>query len=106
MTKNKKLVKKVKIQPSKRQDKKFQAVFYTDDMKKVKTTHFGAKGMSDYTKHGDDDRKKKYINRHKARENFNDFLSAGSLSRYVLWEKKDLDTSKKYYANKFNLELL
>lgn len=102
----KKIVKKVKIQPSKREDKKLVAIFYTDDGKKVKTTHFGAKGMSDFTKHGDPERKNKYIKRHKARENFEDFLTAGSLSRYVLWEKKDLEASKKFYANRFNLELL
>ena len=33
------------------------AVFYEND-KKIKTTHFGCAGMSDYTKHKDPARKK------------------------------------------------
>ncbi len=35
---------KVEIKPSTRKDKKFMAIFYDND-KKVKTTHFGLKGM-------------------------------------------------------------
>ena len=42
------------IQPSKRKDKKYDAVI---DGKK--TVHFGAKGMSDYTLHHDDERKQR-----------------------------------------------
>ena len=29
-----------------------------------KTIHFGAKGMSDFTKHGDEDRRRRYYARH------------------------------------------
>ena len=39
---------KVKIQKSTNPKKKYMAIF-TDNGKKVKTTHFGSAGMSDFT---------------------------------------------------------
>ena len=94
---------RVSIKPSKLKTKKFTAIFYDDKGKKIKTTHFGAKGMSDYTIHKDPKRKARYIKRHKARENFEDFMTAGSLSRYILWEKPDLQKSINFYKKRFNL---
>jgi len=70
----------------------------------VKTTHFGAAGMSDYTKHKDKARRQRYINRHQANENWDDYKSAGSLSRYILWNKPTLKASKEDYKRRFNLE--
>ena len=51
----------VKIIKSDNPQKKLKAIFYDDDMKKIKkikTVHFGASKYSDYTIHKDDDRKK------------------------------------------------
>ena len=48
------------ISPSKNKKKKFDAVI---DGKK--TISFGQHGASDYTKHKDNDRKNRYIDRHK-----------------------------------------
>ena len=53
------------IKKSKKADKKFDAVI---DGKK--TVSFGSKGMSDYTLHKDDERKNRYINRHKKNEDW------------------------------------
>lgn len=94
---------KVVIKKSTNKDKKYMAIFY-DGEKKVKTTHFGASGMSDYTKHNDDQRKQRYLDRHRANENWNDYMSAGSLSRYILWNKKTLSASIADYKSKFNLK--
>lgn len=93
---------RVEIKPSKLKTKKFTAIFY-DGKKKVKTTHFGAKGYSDFTIHNDPKRKKLYIDRHRKREDFENFMTAGSLSRYILWEKKDLKKSIDFYKKRFNL---
>jgi len=41
------------------------AIFKNEKGKVVKTTHFGAAGMSDYTKHKDPERKQRYLNRHR-----------------------------------------
>ena len=78
----------VHISRSKKKDKKFDAVI---DGKK--TVSFGAKGYSDMTQHKDEERKKRYINRHKKNENWNDPKSAGFYARYILWNKPTLTAS-------------
>jgi len=66
---------------------------------------FGAAGYEDYTMHGDKERKKLYLKRHKKREDWNDPKSAGALSRYILWNKPTLEASIKDYVKRFNMEL-
>jgi hypothetical protein len=94
----------VVIQKSKRTDKKFDAVI---DGKK--TIPFGQKGASDYTIHRDPERKDRYINRHKPREDWADPRTAGFYSRFVLWNKPTLkqsvdDLNKKYKNINFLLK--
>jgi len=98
------MIRYIKLDKSDQDKKKFVATFYDEDKKKIKTTHFGSAGMSDYTINKDDARKELYLNRHKTRENWNDFTSAGSLSTWLLWNEKTLESSLKYYLNKFNLK--
>jgi hypothetical protein len=93
----------VKIGRSDRDGKKMKAVFIDHDGGK-KTIHFGAEGMSDYTKNKDDERKKRYLARHKKNENWSDPKTAGSLSRHILWNKKSLSASIADFKNKFNLK--
>lgn len=95
----------VKIIPSTNKGKKYTAIFYDSNMTKIKTTHFGASGYSDYTQHKDPERKQRYIERHK-NENWDDYKSAGALSRYILWGETSLEASKKKYAKKFGLKLI
>jgi len=94
----------VKFVKPKTKNHKLTAIFYDDD-KKIKTTNFGAKGMSDFTKNKDKDRKERYLARHKKNENWNNYMTAGSLSRWILWNKETLDASKKDYLKKFKLKL-
>jgi len=93
---------KVKIQKSTNPKKKYMAIF-TDNGKKVKTTHFGSAGMSDFTINKDPERKKRYEDRHRARENWNDYKSAGALSKHILWNKPSLRASIADYKRRFNL---
>ena len=93
--------KKVTIKKSTNPKKKYMAVFYEND-KKIKTTHFGCAGMSDYTKHKDPARKQRYMNRHKSREDWSNPMSAGSLSRYILWNKPTLRESINDFKRRFN----
>ena len=95
--------KKVVIKKSTNPKKKYMAIFYEND-KKIKTTHFGCAGMSDYTKHKDKSRKRRYLTRHRGRESWNNYMSAGSLSRYILWGEPTLRASIKKYKQKFNLQ--
>ena len=55
---------KLVISTSTKKDKKLMAEFFDGDKKKV-TTHFGAKGMDDYTLTGDKDARERYRARHK-----------------------------------------
>ncbi len=93
----------VYFQASTNPKKKMMAIFY-ENGKKKKTTHFGQRGASDFTKHGDEARRKRYDDRHRARENWQDYKTAGSLSKYVLWNKKTLSSSISDYTKRFNLK--
>ncbi len=93
---------KVEIKKSTNPKKKYMAIFY-DDGKKKKTTHFGSAGMSDFTKNKDEKRKKLYLERHRKRENWNSYMTAGALSRWILWNKKTLSASIADYKKRFNL---
>ena len=70
---------------------------------RVKTTHFGATGYQDFTVHRDEERKRRYLARHAARENFNDVTTAGSLSRWILWNKPTLKDSVADYRRRFRV---
>lgn len=99
------------IKLSDRPDKRYMAVFY-DKNKKVKTTHFGyaitdngiKKYGSTYIDHKNDTLKEAYIARHKVNEDFSDYMSAGSLARFILWEKKSLREAISDYKRRFRLE--
>ena len=94
----------VNITKSTRQGKKKVAVFYDEAKKKVKTTHFGAVAYDDYTTHGDLQRKMNYIARHKDGEDWNDYMSSGSLAFYILWNKPTLTGSIEDYMRRFKLK--
>lgn len=94
----------VSIGKSTRAGKKMMAIFYDTAKKKVKTTHFGQETASDYTLHNDLSRKMNYIKRHDTREDWNDYMTAGALSRWILWNKPTLSASIEDYMNKFDLK--
>ena len=93
--------KKVIIKKSTNSKKKYMAIFY-ENGKKKKTTHFGCAGMSDFTKHKDEARKQRYMNRHKSREDWQNPMSAGALSRWILWNKPSLRGSINDFKQRFN----
>ena len=93
----------VVISRSTKKDKKLMAVFNFPDGRK-KTTHFGGKGYSDYTIHNDKDRKKRYDTRHSSREDWDDFTTAGALSKWILWNKPSLMDSFNHYKAMFSLD--
>lgn len=95
---------KFKIMKSKVKGKKYTAVFDCPKCNKVKTIHFGAEGMSDFTIHKDEERKKRYLKRHKKRENWNDPMTAGALARWILWNKPTYEESVNDFIERFNLE--
>ena len=80
----------VVITKSKKPDKKYDA-----RINGSKTVSFGQKMASDFTKHKDTDRKERYIDRHKAREDWtkSGVKTAGFYSKHVLWNKPTLKES-------------
>ena len=84
------------LKKSKTKDKKYDAIIDGN-----KTIHFGAKGYSDFTIHKDEERKGRYITRHKKNENWNDPMTAGFYAKNILWNKTSVkasveDTNKKF----------
>ena len=73
------------IQKSEKPNKKLKAI-----IDKTKIIHFGQKGASDFTKHHDQERKQRYINRQKKKENWTEsgYKTAGFLSKNILRNKK------------------
>jgi hypothetical protein len=85
--------------------KKWKMTFFDTARKKIKTVSFGAEGYLDFTQHGDLQRKMNYLQRHEKNENWSDAMSAGALSKHLLWHKTSLSASYKDFRNKFNYEL-
>ena len=86
--------------PSDKPEKKYYII--TKDNKRV---YFGAAGMSDFTKHKDEERKNLYINRHKKNEskfwNKSGIDTPSFWSRFLLWEKPTIKESYEDIKRKF-----
>lgn len=69
-----------------------------------KEIHFGAKGYNDYTLGASDGDRLSYIARHRVAENWENPLTAGALSRYILWgESRDIQENIKSFKTRFNV---
>ena len=101
-------MKLISIKPSSNSDKKLMATFERDNGRQI-TTHFGAKGMMDFTKYSKQNKelakqkKEAYIARHRVNENWNDPTSAGALSKHILWNKPTIEASIVDFKKRFNL---
>lgn len=94
-------MKLVKIVPSTNPKKKYDAVFRLDDGE-IKTVRFGAVGYTDYTLTHDEVKKASYLARHK-HENWNNPMTAGALSRWILWNKPTVRGSVTDFKHRFGL---
>ena len=91
------------LRRSHKPEKKWDAVFEKDNGRE-KIVPFGARGMSDFTKHKDTQRKKRYIQRHSGMgEHWSRPDTPGALSRWILWNKKTLKASLKDFKRKFKV---
>ena len=70
-------------------------------------TSFGDSRYQDYTIHKDSDRKTNYLSRHKTNENWGvtGIKSAGFYSRWILWNKTNLDNSIRDVNQRFNINI-
>ena len=95
-------MKLVSIVRSPTEDKKYRAVFRTDDGQ-IKNTDFGLKHASDYLDHQDLARRNRYRQRHAKDLNTNDPTRAGYLSYYISWNLPTMEASIRDYKRRFNL---
>jgi hypothetical protein len=95
-------MKLVRLVPSRNPEKKYDAVIEQENGRE-KTVSFGAAGMSDYTQHRDEERKRRYIARHAARENFNDPTTSGFWAKNTLWNKPTIAESLRTTKARFHL---
>jgi len=95
------MIKLLKIRPSDKATKKYDATFTIDGKQRV--VSFGAKGYSDFIQHKNEARKNAYLARHKTTENWNNPVTPGALSRWILWNKTTLKDSISDYIRRFNL---
>ena len=70
---------------------------------KTKTVRFGQAMASDFTKNKSETRKQRYLDRHRAREDWNDPTTAGFWSRWVLWNLPTFAQSLADVKKRFDL---
>lgn len=97
----KKSIKLISIKRSSKSGKKMMATFQTNGRKKI--IHFGASGMSDFTRHHDRIRRNRYIFRHLKDYRTGDPSRAGYLSMFVLWNKPSLQASITDYRRRLGV---
>ena len=80
----------VVIKKSTKPEKKLMAVFTLKNGRKTKTK--------------DKQQKQRYLSRHRQNENWNSPMTAGALSRWILWNKETRGASITDYKKRFNLK--
>lgn len=70
-----------------------------------KAIQFGQRGAEDFTIHGDDERKLRYLKRHFSREDWTDLNSAGMWSAWLLWNKRTIGESIKDIEKSFGIKI-
>ena len=96
---------KVVIKKSTKSNKKMMATFSnTSQEASGRTIHFGQAGADDYTRTRDKAQRSRYISRHRRNERWTVADTAGSLSRYILWNKETKRASIIDYKTRFNLK--
>lgn len=93
------------VKPSSDPDKKLD-VTIEQPSGREKTIRIGAKGMDDFTKTGSEEQKERYIDRHRANENWTQsgILSSGFWARWLLWNKPTLSASISDVKKRFDIE--
>lgn len=97
------MVKLESIERTKSNQKAFKATFKKPDGK-TKTVRFGTPSNFVLNKDKTEKDKVNYKKRHSKNENWSDPMSAGSLSRHLLWgDSRELKTNISAFKNKFKI---
>lgn len=93
----------IKNNPNAPKDRKRAIAFFLMDNGKTIKRKFGSAVGFTYFDGASEEKRNAYIARHKVREDFNDVFSAGSISRFVLWEFRSRNEIEKFYNRKFGI---
>ena len=107
-------MKLLRIVKSSNPNKKYDAIFMVDG--KQKKISFGSSNYRDFVLINDKDSKfylpkildrevvkSSYIRRHEKREDWTNPLTAGALSRYILWDKPNFNSAIRAFKKRFKL---
>jgi hypothetical protein len=95
-------MKLVSLTRSNKGGKKYKAVF--KDGNRSKTTHFGSRGMDDYSLTHDKAQRSRYRQRHRKDLHTGDPTRAGFLSYYILWgNSPSVRANTRAFKSKFHL---
>jgi hypothetical protein len=94
----------ISITQSSDPDKKLDVKLETGSGR-TKTVRIGAKGMDDFTKTGSEEQKERYLQRHRANEDWTQsgILSSGFWARWLLWNKPTLQQSIRDVKKRFDV---
>lgn len=93
----------VEIRKSEQPKKRFTA-FFKRENGKIKKVHFGSEGANTFIDGAEEKVKENYLKRHKVNENWDDPISAGALSRWIIWgEHRNVNKNIVAFRKKFNL---
>jgi len=96
-------MKLISMKPATTGKHKYTAQFLQDNGR-TKTTHFGAKGMDDYTLTKDKEARARYRTRHQKDLATKDPTRAGYLSYYLLWgDSTSFAENLRAYKSRFGL---
>ena len=92
----------ISLKPARNNIHKYVAIV-EDNEGKQHTIRFGQFGASDFTRHRNEIRKNRYLDRHRERENWDDILTSGAWSRWLLWNEPTIaeslaDIRKRFFS--------
>jgi len=69
---------------------------------------FGHRDYSDFTLHRDEARRRRYLARHRARENWtaSGIRTAGFWSRWILWHRPTIVQAKRTVSKRFGIQFV
>jgi len=90
------------VRRSDRKQKKLVAKFALEGGSE-RTIHFGAKNSTTFAEGASETKKKAYLARHKVREDWNNPLTAGALSKWILWTEPSIKKGIAAFKKRFKV---
>jgi len=98
------MIKYIQLLKSKKEDKRYDAIFFNEKKNKIKSVSFGLKGGNTFIEHKNTKTKDAWIARHSVTGDWTKPDTASSLAFHILWNKPTLSASYNDYLKKFNLK--